>query len=218
MVLTANTFSRYRQDLVEVQQMLLEMGGLSEELLGAATEALLQRDREALAPAEELEAQINQLERAIDDRCLKILALHQPAASELRFVTMAMKIIRDIERIGDLASNVVKRSRLLLDGPEFQIPPDLPRMSRAVREMITSALDAFVERDVDAAAAVLAADDTVDDLNWRLFRRVETELEDGASSVSTGVKLILIVKDLERAADHATNIARGVIFLVHGRS
>jgi phosphate transport system protein len=217
MVLSAPTHSRYRQDLVDLQQLLLEMGGLAEELLGAATEALIQRDRDALEPTEELERQINELDREIYERCLKILALHQPAASELRFVTMAMKIIRDIERIGDLASNVAKRSRVLLEGREFQIPADLPRMSRAVRQMITQALDAFVERSVEQATAVLQADDEVDALNWKLFARLEADLQTSPELVGRGLKLVLIVKDLERAADHATNIARGVIFLVHGR-
>jgi phosphate transport system protein len=217
MVLSAPTQSRYRQELVDLRHMLLEMGGLAEDLLGCATEALIQQDAEHLQRAEGLEQHINELERQIDDRCVKILALHQPAASELRFVTMAMKIIRDIERIGDLASNVAKRSAQLLAGEPFQIPADLPRLSRAVRVMTTSALDAFVDRSVEAAQAVLASDDEADELYWRLYHRFERWMQDDPTMVTRGLTMVLVIKDLERAADHATNVARGVIFLVHGR-
>jgi phosphate transport system protein len=216
MVLSVPTQSRYRQELVDLRHMLLEMGGLAEDLLGCATEALIQRDPEQLRRAESLEQHINDLERQIDERCVKILALHHPAASELRFVTMAMKIIRDIERIGDLASNVAKRSAVLLQGKEIQAPADLPRMSRAVRQMITRALDAFVDRSVTDAEAVLQADDEVDTLHWRLYERFAQMMKEDPGLVERGLKMVLIVKDLERAADHATNIARGVIFLVHG--
>lgn len=217
MALSATTPSRYRRELIEIRQLLLEMGGLAEEGLGTAVDALLEREDVPRERADAMEDEINRLEHRIDEQCLMVLALHQPVASELRFVAMAMKITTDLERIGDLAKNLARRSQHLLAHEEFALPGEIPRMSRAVREMIAGALDAFVERDVERAEAVIERDDEVDDLHWQLYRRLSAEMESGATPVPVGLRLVNVVKDLERAADHATNIAEGVVYLVRGR-
>lgn len=217
MALSASTTSRYRRELIEIRQLLLEMGGLAEEGLGAAVDALLEREDLPRGRADALEAEINALEHRIDERCLMVLALHQPVASELRFVAMAMKITTDLERIGDLAKNLARRSRDLLQHEAFPLPGEIPRMSRAVREMIAGALDAFVERDVERAELVIERDDEVDALHWQLYRRVIEAMDAGRVPVAVGLGLAHVVKDLERAADHASNIAEGVVYLVRGR-
>jgi phosphate transport system protein len=218
MVLTAHTGSHYRQALTELRQVLLEMGGCAEECIQTATDVLVLRDTAQRARCDELEREIDQLEIEVDERCMKLLALHQPAASELRFVAMAMKIATDLERIGDLASNVAERASELAGDESFVVPAELTPMSEAVRRMITGALDSFVQRNTDLARDVLVQDDEVDELHWGVYRAIEAELERGAGGAANRMKLLHIIRDLERAADHATNIAEGVIYMVEGRT
>jgi len=216
-VLSVTTSAPYSQELVDLRQLLLEMGGLAEECLAASISALVDRDAGEVRRSAELETEINRFEKEIDERCIKILALHQPAASELRFVAMAMKIANDLERIGDLATNVAHRAESLMADVESVVPTEFVRMSRAVRAMITAALDAFVERSVDRARVVLQQDDEVDELHWQLYGRYEAMMRRDPNYVRRGIKMIHVIRDLERAADHATNIAEGVIYMVNGR-
>lgn len=216
MVLSAQIGSRYRQELSAVHQLLLEMGGLAEECLGVATEAVAAQERAPALRVKQLEDRINQLEMDIDERCVKILALHQPAASELRFVAMAMKIVRDLERIGDLAFNTARRS-VDLATYAIAVPPEFADMALAVRQMTTQALDAFVDRNCDTAQAVLVRDDVVDALYDTISEGLERQLVRGGVDVPGVLRLLHVVRDMERAADHATNIAEGVIYIVRGR-
>jgi phosphate transport system protein len=218
MVLSANTASSgYRQELVDLRQLLLEMGGVTEECLATSIEALLAPEQPLIERCKQLERETNALEKSIDERCMRILAVHQPAASELRFVAMAMKIVTDLERIADLSSNIAGRARHLLGRDGFLLPPELVRMSRAVRDMIALALDAFVERSVDRANEVLQRDDEVDRLQKEAFERIGRQMEASPEAVADGIRMIHCARDLERAGDHATNIAEGVIFMIRGR-
>lgn len=217
MVLTTPGGSRYRRELSDLRQQLLEMGGSAEECLSAAIDVLMEGEAERLERARALEAEINDAEKAIDERCMRLLAVHQPAASELRFVAMAMKLATDLERIGDLAMNIARRARLADGQGPYRVPAEVPRMTRVVREMIGSALDAFVELSAERANAVLVRDDVVDELHWQAYRGLEERVQRAPESAPWAMRMVLVIKDLERAADHATNIAEGVIYMVRGR-
>lgn len=209
--------SNYRQELVDLRQLLLEMGGLAEECLAAAMDALASPAPEVIARCKSLERETNQLEKTIDERCMRVLAVHQPAASELRFVAMAMKIVTDLERVADLAANVANRAQRVVGLDSMPLPPEIPRLSRAVREMVSAALDAFVERSAEQAVAVLGRDPEVDRLHWTAFERLRELMESDPREVARCMRLIHVIRDLERAGDHAKNIAEGVIFMVRGR-
>jgi phosphate transport system protein len=197
--------------------LLLEMGGLSEESLATALDALLQRDMALVARVRSLELEINELEKTIDSRCLRILAVHRPSASDLRFVTMVMKIASAVERIGDLSSSVGKRAEELVPDGEFPIPSEVQHMGAAVRAMTAEALDAFVSRDATKAWNVLERDDEVDGLHHRLQQKLEGVMQRDPELVRSAMRMGRVVRDLERAADHAVNIAVAVIFMVDGR-
>ena len=157
MVLTTPGGSRYRRELSDLRQQLLEMGGSAEECLSAAIDVLMEGEAARLERAQALEVEINDAEKAIDERCMRLLAVHQPAASELRFVAMAMKLATDLERIGDLAMNIARRARLADGQGPYRVPAEVPRMTRVVREMIGSALDAFVELSAERREQMAAA-------------------------------------------------------------
>ncbi len=217
MVIAAHIAPGYRQELVDLRQLLLEMGGLAEECLATSFEALQAPELSIIERCKALERETNALEKNIDERCMRILAVHQPAASELRFVAMAMKIVTDLERVADLASNVAYRSRRMLGAELPPLPTELVRMSPAVREMVALALDAFVERSVDRAQQVLTRDDEVDRLQQDVFARLTAMMTSDPGLVEHGLRLVHCARDLERAGDHATNIAEGVVFMVRGR-
>lgn len=203
--------------MVDLRQALLEMGGLAEEALCVAVEALLDGEQMGAQRSSELDAEINRLEKAVDERCHKVLALHQPAASDLRFVTQALKFSTDLERVGDLASNVSRYALRLAAEEEPTTVAEMSDLASKVRQMLSSALDAFVDRDVDLAWEVLRRDDEVDALHWQMRAQLQTGMEQGRVPVARGLTLASIIKDLERIGDHATNIAEGVIFLVRGQ-
>lgn len=217
MAINVQGVSRFRDQMQDLRQAILEMGGLAEEALGLAVEALQSADEALAERGRLLDREIDRLEVLIGERSLRILALHQPAASDLRFVTMAMRLATDLERVGDLASNVCRRVQTLSQRDSITSMPELRSMSLQVRSMVVSALDAFVERDVDLAWEVLRRDDAVDATYQRILDDLERVMRTRAEFVAAGLQLVFVVKDLERAADHATSIAEGVIFLVHGR-
>ncbi|TVR02925.1 MAG: phosphate transport system regulatory protein PhoU [Deltaproteobacteria bacterium] len=217
MAINAHTGSRYADALQDLRQAVLEMGGLSEEGLATALEALHEGDESLAERSRTIDVEINRLEREIGEQCIRLLALHQPVASDLRFVTMAMRLATDLERVGDLAKNVARRAGQLSRREHVVPVSTLPAMGRRVRQMMASALDAFVERDVDLAWDVLRRDDEVDGMHWALLAELERAMMQSPELVPAALRLLFIVKDLERVADHATNIAEGVIFLVHGR-
>jgi phosphate transport system protein len=160
---------------------------------------------------------INEMELEIDDLSLKLLALHQPMAADLRFITSAMRINIELERIGDLAVNISERVLSLNQEPQLKPYIDLPRMAEISKMMVKDVLDAFVQGDADLARAVCERDDQVDDLKDQVFRELLSYMISDTRTITRAVQLIIVSRYLERIADHATNIAEGVIFMVNAR-
>jgi phosphate transport system protein len=162
------------------------------------------------------EDRINQLDIEIDEKATRLLALNQPVAKDLRFLTAAIKINSDLERMGDLAINLAQRSLSLLNRPQVKPLVDIPHMSKTVESMVRKSLDAFVLRDEELARSVLMSDDEVDDLKNAIYRELLELIEHGEAPAGPGFDLIFIAHNLERIADHATNIAEDVLFLIKG--
>jgi phosphate transport system protein len=207
----------FADELDELRVRLLTMGGLAEERLRIAIQALVDRNHEALADVVTGDSRINDLQIEIDNRCFTLLALYQPVASDLRTVVSALKINADVERIGDLAVNIGEVAQRYLLHPPVKPLIDLPRMGKLALTMFRQALDAFVRRDVSLAHAVLAQDDWLDAFKDQIFREVLTYMLGDSRTIEPGVELILMARHLERVGDHATNIAEDVIFIVEGR-
>ena len=205
------------RDLERTKQRVLAMGGLVEDALQHACAAVALRDVSRTENMSTLEDRIDRLQLEIDDDILKILALHQPVASDLRFVTAAMKIVNDLERIGDLSSNIADRMRQIIDAPELGEPVALERMMERTGGMLRDALDAFVRRDSALAHQVVDRDDEVDELNRSHFKVLIARMKSDPESVETAVALLSISRNLERVADLATNIAEDVVFVVDAR-
>jgi phosphate transport system protein len=202
----------------ELKQRLLHMGGLAEEMIHLAMQALVERNEAPLKRLNENESQVNQLHIEIDDRCLKLIALHQPAAADLRFIMAAIKINSDLERIADQAVNVSENTGFLLKQPPLKRKLlDIPRMADLAKGMLKDSLDAFVNRNVDLARAVVARDDEEDQLKSSAFHELMTLMQSDGSTIQRALCLILISRNLERIADHATNVAEDVIFMVQGK-
>jgi phosphate transport system protein len=213
-----HTDRAYEEQLGQLRTAVLEMGGLVEEQIGQAVRALTQRD-EALARATiERDHTVNRFDVEIDDLSLKLLALRQPAARDLRLITTALKITTDLERIGDMATHIAERAIEL--AAELPIKPyiDIPRMADVARDMLRRSLDAFVREDTELALSVCLADDTIDQLHEQLFRELLSYMVENPATVSRAMRLLFVSKYLERVGDHATNIAEMVIFMVKGRS
>jgi phosphate transport system protein len=190
------------------------MAGLAERAISNAVEALVKRDTPLAKKTIQGDAQINEMEINIDERCLNLLALHQPMAADLRFITSAMRINTELERIGDQAVNIAERVIFL--NQEAQLKPyiDIPRMAEITQSMVKDVLDAFVNGDARLARSVCERDDRVDALNDQVFRELLTYMTADSNTISRAVHLIIVSRCLERIADHATNIAEGVIFMV----
>ena len=211
-------FSRqYDEELKAIRSRLLEMGGKVEFMLGDAMRSLVERDTELAEMTIAFDHTINALEMDIDGRCLEVLALRQPAARDLRFITLALKIVTDLERIGDQCANIAKRARELNEEPPLKPYIDLPRMSAWAGNMVTEALDAFVRGDAALAEKVCLDDSFVDQLNEQIQRELLTFMTEDPRTITRAIKVTYISKCLERIADHATNIAEMVIFMVKGK-
>jgi phosphate transport system protein len=205
------------QDLDRVRQMLLRMGGLTEDMVAKATQALLDRDNALCGEVIEGDRAVDHLEIEIDEVCHSLLGRKQPTASDLRFLVAVMKINSDLERIGDSAVNIAQSVLQVNEQPPLKPYIDLPRLSQLVQNMVRQALDAFVRKDARLATAVCQGDDEVDGLYKQLFRELLTYMIEDPKSVSRALHLLLISRNLERIADHATNIAEDVIYYVEGR-
>ena len=193
------------------------MGGIVEQRVSQAVLALMERRAELSDAVIEGDKEVNDLQIEIDDRCLKLLALQQPMASDLRLITSAMKINADLERIGDQAVNIAENANQLLSQPPLKPLLDLPRMAEIAQQMTRDSLDAFVHRDSALARKVLERDDEVDQLKDQNFRVLLTYMMADPGTIERALGLILISRNLERIADHATNIAEDVIFLVEAK-
>ena len=204
-------------ELDELRTMLLAMGGKVEMMISGSVKALVERDTPLAERIMAMDHEVNHLEVTIDEKCLELLALRQPAARDLRFITLALKIVTDLERIGDKCANIAKRSRELNNEPPLKPYIDIPRMAHWTEVMVKEALDAFVRSDADLAIKVCKDDSFVDEINDQIQRELLTFMMEDPSAITRSMKLNYVAKSLERIADHATNIAEMVIFMVKGK-
>ena len=207
----------FHDELDALKQTLLAMGGLVEDQIRRAMRALLERDDVIAQDVIDRDRQVNTYDVEVDEQCVNLLALHQPAAGDLRFITTAMKIVTDLERIGDQAVNIAQRALELNREPQLKPYIDLPRMADKAQRMVKESLDAFVARDTALARQVCGEDAEVDALKEQIFRELLTFMMEDPRTVSRAIRVILISRFMERVADHATNIAEMVIYLVEGK-
>jgi len=207
----------FEEELATLQERLLAMGGLAEERVREAVQGLSRREPDVVARVLVGDEPVNDLHIEIDDRCFKLLALHQPMAADLRVIVAAVKINTDLERVGDLAVNIAEASQRYLQHAPVKPLIDIPRMGEIAQTMLRDALDAFVRRDIELAEAVLTEDDKLDALKTQIFRELLTYMLQDAATIEAALDLILVSRHLERIGDHATNIAEDVIFMVSAR-
>ncbi len=210
-------FRHFQEELDALKERLLAMGGLAEERVREAVRGLMDRDAAALDAVLAGDEPINDFHIEVDDRCFKLLALHQPMAADLRVIVAAVKINTDLERVGDLAVNIGEAGKRYLQHPPVKPLIDIPRMGDLAQSMLRDSLDAFVRRDIALAEAVLAQDDTVDALKTRIFRELLTYMLQDPTTIEPALDLILISRHLERIGDHATNVAEDVIFILSAK-
>ncbi len=207
----------FESEMQGLKSQLLTMGGLVENRIHRAVDSLIHRKEDEAKKVIDSDVEINDLQIEIDERCLKILATQTPVAVDLRFIAAAMKINSDLERMGDQAVNIAENTLKCLDKPPLKPFIDLPRMAALAQEMTRDSLDAFVRRDAELARDVLRRDDEVDDLKDQVFRELLTYMMADPGTIERALSLILISRNLERVADHATNIAEDVIFMVEAK-
>lgn len=204
-------------ELNDLKQSILVMGGKVELMIANSVKSLVDRDTALAERTIAMDHEVNTAEVAIDERCLELLALRQPAARDLRFITIALKIVTDLERMGDQCANIAKRVREINEEPPLKPYIDIPRMAHRAETMVKEALDAFVRGDAELAVKVCKDDSFVDDLNIQIQRELLTFMIEDPTTISRAMKLNYISKSLERIADHSTNIAEMVIFMVKGK-
>jgi phosphate transport system protein len=212
-----HTSKQFEQQLRTLKDKLLLMSHHAEKMIADSIRALVER-RPSLA--EEVirdDDTLDQLELEIDNMCYEILALEQPVARDLRFITTALKIVRDIERIGDIAVNIAERAAELIQEPEMKRLIDLPIMAEAAQRILKESLDAFVNSDAELAEKVIRDDNFIDDCYEQIFRELLTYMMEDTKYISRALKVIFIAKHLERVGDHSANIAEMVVFLVRGQ-
>jgi len=208
----------FEEQLEQLKERLLTMGGLVEKAVHLSVASLEQRN-ESLATQviAEVEPQINDLQLELDDRALHLLALQQPMAVDLRLITSTMKINSDLERMGDLAVNIAERALSVLSKPFLKVLVDIPQMAAIAEQMVKDSLDAFVRRDPDLARQVVLRDDEVDQFRDKVFGEMVSVMIRVPRCIQEALDLILVSRNLERIADHSTNIAEDVIYMVLGR-
>ena len=207
----------FDQELSELKDQLLLMASLVQENLRRAMRMLVERDSAALELVEREDDQIDELEMHVDEICIKLLAIRSPVASDLRLITMAMKISVDLERIGDQAVNVARRAKELNKEPPLKPLVDIPRMANIAQDMIKDALDAFVFNKPDLARKIPPRDHEVDELNRQLYRELTSFMLEDPATVTRALNLMFVAKFLERIADHAANIGEEVVYLAEGK-
>jgi phosphate transport system protein len=207
----------FHQELNELKEDLLKMGSLVELAIHNAVSSLTSRESKLAERTMKGDEAINNLEILIERKCLELLALRQPVAADLRFIAAALQLIKDLERMGDQAVNIAERGLILNQEPQVKPYIDLPKMAVLVESMVKDSLDAFVNRDVAKARNVCERDDQVDNYNDKIFQELLSLMSKDQSTVNRAVYLIIIGRSLERIADHATNIAEDVIYMVEGR-
>jgi len=211
-----HTDKAYEAELTSLRERLLEMGGLVEHAIGDATRAVVERDNSLAEQVKARDKKVNRIEVEIDAACRRILALRQPAASDLRFITTALKIVTDLERMGDLAVNVAERALALTQAAPLAPLHDLSRLAELAEAQLRLALEAFVTRDVTKAEQVIADDDHLDTLYHKMFNDLVVLMMEDPRNIRRATALMFTAKHLERFGDHATNLAEMVVFMVRG--
>jgi phosphate transport system protein len=212
-----HTDREYEGELRRIREMLLMMGAKVEEMLGQAMKALVERDSELAERTLYIDRQINRLEVEVDDLCLRVLARRQPVASDLRFLTMALKVVTDLERMGDLGVNICERVMELNEEPPLKPYVEVVNMAEAAQEMLREALDAFVAGDAERAGQIIERDSNVDAYYATIFRELLTYMMENPRNIFRATRVQSIAKYIERIADHATNLAEMVVFMVRGK-
>jgi phosphate transport system protein len=215
---TQHTNKQYEEELRDLRADLVKMGGLVERQIADAVDSLVNRDSNQAREIIARDVEVNRMDVQTDDHCIRLLALHQPAASDLRFITTGLKITTDLERIGDNAVNICERAVELNDEPILKPYIDIPRMAQVAQEMLKASIDAFVGGDVDLAQSVIERDDEVDQLNYQIYRELLSYMAEDPTSIGRATRILFVSKYLERIADHATNIAEMVVYMVQGRN
>ena len=210
------TRTRFHQGLDDLKQKLLAMGGMAEQAVERAVRAYQTRDLSLCELVLRDESKINAAERDVDEMSIDLLAMQQPMAIDLRFIVACIKINADLERVGDQAVNIAERVMDLVTRPDPALNVDIPRMAQLTISMVRDALNAFLTADVDLAQAVLERDDLVDDMNREIFAAVDSAMAKSAGMHRNLLDTLIVARNLERVADHATNIAEDVIFWVRG--
>ena len=212
-----HTNREYEQELRRLREQLLLMGAKVEEMIRGSIRALVERETAVAEQMIAFDKKINQLELEIDELCMQILARRQPVASDLRFITMALKLVTDLERIGDLGVNICERVVELNAEPPLKPYVDMPNMAREVQEMLHEALDAFVAADADRAQRVIVRDRNVDAYYTQIFRELLTYMMEDTRNIFRATRLQSIAKYLERIGAHVTNLGEMVVFMVKGK-
>jgi phosphate transport system protein len=212
-----HTSKHYEEQLRELKDKLLLMSHKAEQMISDSIRSLVERRPSLAAEVIARDDELDKLEIEVDELCYQILALEQPVARDLRFIATGMKIVKDIERIGDIAVNIGERSIELIQEPELKRLVDLPIMAEAAQKILKESLDAFVNSDAESAQKVIENDNVLDDLYEQMFRELLTYMLEDPRSISRAIKLIFIAKALERVGDHSANIAEMVVFLVEGQ-
>ena len=210
------TRTRFHQGLDDLKQKLLAMGGMAEQAVERAAQAFQSRDVSICELVLRDEAHINSMEREVDENALDLLAMQQPMAVDLRFIVACIKINADLERVGDQAVNIAERVIDMASYPKSDLKVDVPRMASLTIAMVRDALNAFLTGDADLARSVLERDDLVDDMNREIFKAAEFAMTHETEGHRDALDTLIIARNLERVADHATNIAEDVIFWVRG--
>jgi phosphate transport system protein len=206
----------YDEELRKLNNIITEMGGLAESQLSAAIDAVVERDSELAATVVEGDTKVDQLQRDLDSLAMRLLALRQPVARDLREIFAALKIGSDLERMCDYAANVAKRAIALNQSPPVQPVYALPRMARLAQFLVKEVIDAYVTRNADRAYAVWMRDEELDEMYASLFRELLTYMMEDPRNISASTHLLFMAKNIERIGDHATNIAEDLYYLVHG--
>jgi len=212
-----HTSRAFEAELVRLKDKILRMGGLVEQSIGRAMKALVDRDASLAEQVIKDDHRVNRYEVEVDEMCVEILAIRQPAAEDLRLIITGLKISTDLERIGDLAVNMAERALNYLESEPLKPLIDLPRMAELAQGMLRDSLDAYVSRDAEKAREVCRRDDAVDQLNHQVFRELIGYMIEDPKSISRALALLMISRYLERIADHATNLSEMVIYLVQGK-
>ncbi len=207
----------FEEELTRLKEKILKMGALVEAQIASSIKALVERDTALARQTIQNDHQVNAMDVEIDEECIRLLALYQPAARDLRFITTAMKITTDLERMSDLSEDICERAVELAEEPLLKPYIDIPRMAQAAQKMVRETLDAFVNKDAALARKVCSEDQFIDDLTHQIFRELLSYMVEDQTTITRAIRISFVSKYIERIGDHATNIAEMVVYLVEGK-